>query len=358
MNILIFNWRDIRHPQAGGAESYLHEQAKRWVKAGHFVRWITSAFPDGPAREELDGVDVIRGGGRFGVYLMAVASYFRFGRDADVIIDAENGIPFFTPLFSRKPGVLLIYHVHRNVWFKELPRPVAWIGWFLETRVMPVIYRRRNVVTISASSEREVRELMPRNPLTIVHSGIGSQYVPGVKSELPSIVFLGRLKRYKSVDVLLRAVARLDRDMEVNVIGRGDDEARLKHIATELGLTRTRFHGFLPEAEKIRLTQRAWVAVNPSFVEGWSITNIEASACGTPVIGSDVEGIRDSIVNGETGLLFPYEDDKTLAGLIQRLLEDGGQRDRLAGAGVRHAAAFSWDRSATSFLMALQSSFR
>ncbi len=354
MKILIFNWRDIRHPQGGGAEAYLHEQAKRWVRAGHGVRWITSSFPGAPARESLDGIDVIRKGGRFGIYLQAVVSYFRFGRDADVIIDAENGIPFFTPLFSRKPGVLLIYHVHRNVWFKELPLPAAWVGWFLEIVVMPVVYRWRRVVTISASSEREVRALMPANPLTVVHSGIGEQYVPGPKSKHPSIVFLGRLKRYKSVDVLLRAVARLDPAMEINVIGRGDDEARLKQVAAEVGLTRTCFHGFLPEPEKIRLTQRAWVAVNPSFVEGWSITNIEANACGTPVIGSDVEGIRDSIVNGETGLLFPYGDEEALAGIIRRVMDDELLRQRLAANGRVHAAEFSWDRSAGLFLKTLE----
>lgn len=350
MKIGIFNWRDLKHPQGGGAELYLHEQAKHWAKNGHEVVWFSSAVSGAPSFEIIDSIKFIRRGGKASVYLFAPRYYRKFMKDCDCIIDAENGIPFFTPLFSKKKKILLIHHIHKDVWFKEMKFPLAHLGYFLEMNLMPRIYKKFPIVTVSPSSQKEIRKLFPKNKIDLVYNAISSSYKPSTKSKNPEIVFVGRLRKYKSIDVLLRAVALLDKNVTVNIIGRGDDEARLKKISKELRLSNVVFHGFVSDEKKIKLIQRAWLAVNPSFVEGWSITNIEANACGTPVIGSDVQGIRDSIVEGKTGFLFQYGNEKELSEKINRLLENKKELQKMSKESIAWASRFSWEKSADAFL--------
>ncbi len=348
MNILIFNWRDLKHKQGGGAELYLHEQAKIWAKKGHKVIWITSSI-NGKKQETIDGIKFIRKGGIASLYFFAAINYFKYGKNADIIIDAENGIPFFTPFYSRKKKILLIHHVHKDQWFKQWSFPINWIGYFLETKIMPLIYKNIQIVTVSESSRNEIKKLMD-NKIKIVYNAISKKYRPGKKSKTPEIIFLGRLKRYKSIDVLLKAVSLYDKNLKVNIIGRGDDEGRLRKLTGKLNLKNVIFHGFVSEKKKIKLLQKSWIAVNPSMIEGWSITNIEANACGLPVIGSNVPGIRDSIKNNKTGFLFEYGNYKELADKIEKLLKDGKLRNNMVKQALKWSKNFSWEKSAEKFL--------
>jgi glycosyltransferase involved in cell wall biosynthesis len=355
MRITIFDWRCFRHPQAGGSELYMHEQAKRWAAEGHEIIWITSR-PGGVARRETkDGIHFVRAGGTYSVYLLAVLSYFRSLRP-DVIIDVENGIPFFTPLYAMVPVVLLIHHVHTAVWEREASFVTAKVGAFLESCLMPWIYRRTPIVTVSTSSEEMVSRLFGRHaPIQIVHNGVSERLIPGGKADRPEIIYLGRLRRYKSIDILLHAVARLsDLSLVLHLAGQGEDEPRLRALAEGLGLRNVIFHGYTDESEKIRLLQRAWVAVNPSSMEGWGVTNIEANACGTPVIGSDVPGIRDSISPGKSGVLVPYGDVAAFAVEIRSLIENELLRVEMSRTACEWASRFSWDASASSFMGILE----
>ncbi len=355
MKIAIFNWRDLKHLQGGGAELYLHEQAKRWVKKGHKVVWLTSDVKNSKKHEIIDGINFIRGGGRLSIYFLAALNYFKHARDCDVVIDAENGIPFFTPLYLRKRKILLIHHIHKNVWFKEFKFPISKIGHFLETKVMPKAYRKTKIVTVSESSKKDIKDLMPKNNIDIVYNAISNMYKPGKKSKTPELVFVGRIKKYKSIDVLLRAISTFDKNLKVNIIGRGDDEERLKKISRDFGLKNVVFHGFVSDEKKLELLQKAWLAVNPSFIEGWSITNIEANACGTLVIGSNVPGIRDSIIDNKTGMLFKYGDYKELGEKIKILLDNKKLRVKMEKEALLWAKNFSWDKSADKFLDILKS---
>lgn len=354
MKIAIFNWRDLKHPQGGGAELYLHEQAKRWVNRGHKVRWFTSKVKNRSNEEIIDGINFIRRGSKFGVYLLTPITYFKKMRECDIIIDAENGIPFFTPFFSKKKKILLIHHIHKDVWFKEFGFPLSWIGYLLETKLMPAVYKKTPIVTVSSSSEEEIKKLMPKNKIEIIYNAISKDYKPGKKAYNPEVVFVGRLKKYKSIDILLKSMALVDENLILNIVGRGDDEERLKKIAKKLCLKNVNFLGFVSEKEKIKYLQKAWFAVNPSFVEGWSITNIEANACGTPVIGSNVNGIKDSIKNGTTGFLFEYGNEKELVDKMKILLEDKKLRKRMSKEAVEWSKNFSWEKSADKFLELLK----
>ena len=355
MRIAIFNWRCFRHPQAGGAELYLHDQAKLWAEDGHEIVWYTSR-PSGAARVEVrDGIRFVRAGGTFTVYLRAALNYRREGRP-NVVVDVENGIPFFAKLYAGVPVVLLIYHVHTAVWQKEASWLTARIGRWLEGVAMPRLYRKNQIVTISNSSAAMIDELFgPHGPLDIVYSAINPALKPGAKADAPDVIYLGRLRKYKSVDDLLRAVKQIeDLAPTLHLVGQGEDEPRLRALVQELGLERVVFHGFVDDEEKSRLFQRSWVAVNPSSMEGWGITNIEANACGTPAVGADVPGTRDSISAGESGYLFPHGDVHALAAHLRKLIENQELRHRLERTSLEWASRFSWKESARSFMRILE----
>ncbi len=357
MKILIFSWRDIKHPQAGGSELFVHEIFKRIAKDNE-ITLFCGAFPGCKGNEIIDGINIIRRGNRFSVYPLAWIHYFlSLRKKSDFIVDVENGIPFFTNFFSRKKKVLVIHHIHKDVWQKKIVGPIAPLGSFLELKLMPIIYRKVPIITVSPSSRRELRKLFGGDhPTDIVYNAINKKFKPGKKSKDPAILFLGRLKKYKSIEVLLKAVRLLRKKpffkkLRVDIIGRGEDEERLKKIVKDLEIVnKIKFNGFLEEKDKTRLLQRAWIMVNPSMVEGWSITNIEANACGTPVIGSNVSGIKDSVKDKKTGLLFEYGDAAELADKISFLVGNKKYRQKLSQNAIGWAGNFSWEKSSKEFL--------
>jgi len=322
--------------------------------AGNSVTWITASYAGSREKDTLDGIVIHRAGSRHTVYLHAVRAYRRQQKH-DVIIDAENGIPFFTPLYSRIPVVLLIYHLHRDVWHREYSWLPATIGKFLETRLMPLVYRNKRIVTISDGSKTEIEDLIPRAKVNIVHCGVQENLAPGSKADQPEIVCISRLKRYKCIDLVIRAVSRVQiPSLSLHILGSGDDEQRLKDLADELRLSNVMFHGFVSEAEKLAALQRAWISVNPSPTEGWGITNIEANACGTPAVGARVPGIRDSIVDNKTGLLFEPNNVDDLTQTINLLIRNESLRNSMSKQGIKWAASFSWEKSAGKFFDILQ----
>ncbi len=353
MKILIFNWRDLAHPWAGGAEVFLHQVASRWVKRGHQVSWFCGRHEDQSSHEYVKGIEIIRRGGIYSVYLQAAWHYLVHLRGRfDVLFDSANGIPFFTPLFSATPQVLLVHHVHHEVFFCEMPWHLAHLANALERVGMPLLYRKTPCVTVSESSRLAlVRIGVQEEHISIIHNGVDRVcYRPGPKSERPLIVFVGRLRHYKSVDVAIRAMPELlDTlpNLRFGIVGTGEAEASLQALANELGVTDSiRFYGYISEADKVRLLQQAHVVVNTSMKEGWGLTVLEANACGTPVVAADVPGLRDSVQHGQTGVLVPYGSPGALAQAVAELLLDHNKREQLAQNALAWAARFDWDQSA------------
>lgn len=353
--ILVFNWRDQRHTHAGGAEVYIQELAKRWVAEGsHVTMFCGSDGGNAPRHEEIDGINIIRRGGQYLVYIWAFLYYsIRFRSKFDLIVDCHNGIPFFTPLFTRLPVICVVHHIHQEVFKRHLPKPLAAFACFLEARVMPRAYKYSQYVTVSESTKHEMEDMgmTSAKGIDIVYNGVDLDNLkPAKKSEKPLIVFLGRLQAYKSIDVLINAfsdVIKHTPDAKLVIAGGGDAEANLKQLVHELKLEKSvSFAGKVSEKEKLNLFQHAWVMVNPSMKEGWGITTIEANACATPVIGSDVPGLRDSIVNGQTGELVPYGNVKTLAQHIKKYLADEPRRIATESSACKWAQSFRWDNSA------------
>ncbi len=353
--ILIFNWRDTRHAYGGGAEVYVEEIAKRWVADGHAVTLFCGSDGRSPRHETRDGIRIVRRGGFYLVYLWAVVYYFaRFRGKYDVVLDCENGIPFFTPLYVKEPVVCLLHHVHQDVFFRYLPKPLALLASFLEKKMMPAVYARVPFVTVSHSSKIEMESIgIGKAGIKIVHPGVQlDEFLPADrKTDRPTVLYLGRLKAYKSVDVLLRAFRRviIERpESRLVIAGDGDEIGRLRQLAFEelrLGRDRVEFLGFVDEEKKKSLLQEAWMLVNPSMMEGWGIVAVEANACGTPVIASDVPGLRDSVRNSLSGFLVPYGDAEALAEKMLLLIRDRKLREDMNQCAREWAEHFDWNSS-------------
>jgi glycosyltransferase involved in cell wall biosynthesis len=355
--ILVFNWRDTKHKYAGGAEVYIHELAKRWVASGNQVTVFCGSDGHSPRYEVVDGVHIVRRGGFYFVYIWAFLYYLvKFRGRYDVIVDCENGIPFFTPLYAREKQFLVIHHVHQDVFRKSLVPPFSHVAQFLETSLMPLIYQNVRVITVSPSSKKEILEYeLTQHEIEIIYNGVDVDYfVPGEKSEHPTILYLGRLKKYKSVDVLIRAAQKIFDalpDAELLIAGDGEEYLRLQKLAATLGIAdKIRFLGRVTEEMKAELYRTSWVFVNPSYMEGWGITTIEANACGTPVVASNVSGLIDSVKNPHTGFLVPYGDVDEFADRILTLLTDVELRAKMSEEAVTWAGEFTWDKSATKAL--------
>jgi len=357
MKILIFNWQDIKNPLAGGAEVHLHQIFSRIARMGHSVTLYCSSFPGAKREESIDGLTVIREGGRtlFNFHV-PLRYYFRFRKEHfDVVVDDFNKVPFFTPLFVRKPLYVIVHHLFGKSIFREV-NPFIGIPFYLVELLGIVVVRLFQIplMVVSPSTRDEmVRYGFPPEHLDIVYNCVDHDLHrpdPSLKSSTPLIVSFGRLKKYKSVDHLLRAVALVREripKMQVIVIGEGDYRSSLEALCVQLHISDVvRFTGFVDEREKISELQQAWFAVNTSPKEGWGLTVIESNACGTPVLASDVPGLRDAIKDGETGILYEYGNIGQLAERILELVENRELRMRLSEQAYAWSRKFDWDATA------------
>ncbi len=360
LRVLIINWRDISHPWSGGAEIYMHEIGRRFAENGVDVGWLCQRHKGSSRNELLDGIRVHRVGGRFTLYPSVAISYlFRLRGRYDVIVDCENGIPFFTPLFARVPKVLLVHHVHREIFRRETHPPLRWLGYFLEGKLMPRVYRNTRVVAVSASTRDDLVGLgFKSDQIHIVHNGVVEVTPLDRRAAAePRILCAGRLTSQKGVDVIIRAmpiVLRAFPNAKLDIVGQGPDRTRLERLAWSLKLaTHVRFHGYLPGAARDQLAAQAWVAVCPSAFEGWGVSAVEAGARGLPVVASNVNGLRDSVRDGVTGLLVPHGEPIALAEALVGLLGDPERRAAMSAAGIEWAAAHSWERSTNELRLVL-----
>jgi glycosyltransferase involved in cell wall biosynthesis len=364
VKILLVNWQDRLNPQAGGAEIHLHEVFGRLVQWGHEVTLLTSGFSGGLPRETVDGIDVHRVGRRL-TFGFRAPGYFRRrwkSGSFDVVVEDLNKVPIFMPWFTRTPVVLLVHHLFGATAFQEASPLIAGATWLLE-RPIPRVYRSVTTVAVSPSTAQDLGNRgMKGSEIAIVYNGVDLDFFspdPAVERfPDPTLLYVGRLKRYKRIDLVLRALARLGGEVEglqFIVAGRGDDEKRLRTLSEKLGLRETvRFAGYVDDEEKLRLLRRSWVHVLTSPKEGWGISALEAAACGTPTLASDSPGLRDVVLDGETGILVPHGDLPGLAEGLLRFIRDPTLREGMGQAARRYATQYSWDDSGRQMLGVLE----
>jgi glycosyltransferase involved in cell wall biosynthesis len=357
MKILVINWQDIRNPLGGGAEVHLHNIFSRIAQQGHQVTLLCSSFPGAPPEEIIDGIEIVRRGTR-GLFNFRVPFEYRRlsqSRQFDVVVDDLNKIPFFTPLFVRCPLFGIAHHLFGKSIFVEVAFPVAAYVFLMEWLALRV-YRLCQVpfFVVSPSTRDEfIAKGYPADHLDLAYNCVdnATYRLTGVpKSGVPLVGYFGRLKRYKCIDQLIGAlpgVRRLIPGVRAVIVGEGDDRKRLEDLASSTGVGDiVAFEGFVSEERKVELLQQMWVKVATSAKEGWGLTVVEANACGTPVVASNVQGLRDAVRDHETGLLYAHGDVTDLTKKIVQVLADDDLRERLRMAALAWARSFNWDDTA------------
>ncbi|PWV76062.1 glycosyltransferase family 4 protein [Nocardia neocaledoniensis] len=359
--VLLLCWRDTGHPQGGGSERYLEQVGAQLAARGIKVTLRTAGYPGAPRRERIDGIDISRAGGRFTVYPRAlaaiVAGRLGFGPlrgvRPDVVIDTQNGIPFFAAA-TGVPSVVLVHHGHREQW-PVAGKLVGRVGWWIESRLSPRVHRDNQYLTVSLPSAEELAVLgVDRERIAVVRNGaepVPAGVVPGgddTRATHPRLAVLSRLVPHKQIEDALTAVAALRTrfpDVHLDVIGDGWWAPNLRACADGLGIAdAVTFHGHVDERRKHEILSTAWVHVMPSRKEGWGLAVIEAAQHGVPTIGyRSSRGLTDSIVDGVTGLLV--DDAPALAAAAGDLLADPETRHMMGEKARARAHEFSWEQT-------------
>jgi glycosyltransferase involved in cell wall biosynthesis len=353
VRLLAVNWQDIDNPHAGGAEIHLHEIFERLARRGHEVALLCGGWPGAPSHGTHGGIHIHRVGTRHTFPFLARRYYVDAlaRRGEHVLIEDINKVPLYTPLWGAPRVMALVPHLFGGTAFQEAAAPLAAAVWLAE-RPLARMYRGVPFEAISDSTADDLaRRGVPRETIRVIYPGVhADRYTPeaGVRSPGPLFVYLGRLKRYKGVDIVVRAFARVTHPgARLHIAGTGDHRPALERLIASLDLgRRVSFLGFISEEEKLALLRRAWALAFASPKEGWGMTNLEAAACATPVIASDSPGLRESVVHGETGLLVPHGDVAAMAAAMERIASSPDLVRAMGERARRFAEGFTWDRAA------------
>jgi glycosyltransferase involved in cell wall biosynthesis len=362
VRIVVTNWRDPWHPQAGGAERYAWEMALGLTARGAAVRFVTARAPGQSRRERRDGIEIVRLGGQFTVYPLVAGWLLAHRRSVDVVLDCQNGIPFFTPLVlpRRVPVLCVMHHVHTAQFGVHFPAWMASVGRLLEGPAARLAYRRQACVAVSPSTVTAMRErlrwtgdiyLIPNGspvPVRPPASPPPASPPPGpdpAAVQAPRLAWVGRLVAHKRPELILPLAQR---GFTVEVIGRGPDAKALSAAIGSAGdlAGSVVLRGFLSEEDKQAVVGESLLHLNTSQGEGWGLCVLEAAALGVPTVAYDVEGLRDAVRDGQTGWLV--KDGEDLADVVERAaaeLADPGRRAQVAAACRAWAAQLSWERS-------------
>jgi glycosyltransferase involved in cell wall biosynthesis len=345
LHIVAVSWRDLAHPLAGGAEVLLDRVLSGLHERGHRVTLVCGGPPSQHPYEVVDA------GGTYSQYLRAPAiCTWRF-RDADIVIDVQNGMPYFSPVWRRRPSLCLVHHVHTDQWATRFPRPIASVCRSVERQVMPFVYRNRPFVAISRSTALSLSDIgVQADAITVIESGVDMPRGPsGARSDEPLFLSLNRLVPHKRIDILLEAwrLAQNHIPGRLVVAGGGpllDDVRRQADTIPRVDVL-----GRVDEAEKDDLLARAWAVLSAAHHEGWGMSVLEAAAFGTPSLAVDAPGIRDAVIDGVTGRLVTPRNDAEIPEALARAMEefvmDSNQRQELAAAARQRALDLSWSHS-------------
>ncbi len=354
MKILILNFRDLYNPYAGGSEVVTHEVAKRWVAWGHQVTLFAPTFPGAKAEEEVDGVKIIRRGGRYTVYLQAWLYYRQHLRGQfDVVIDEINTIPFFARFYAGVPVITWFHQLARRVWFYEARFPISLIGYLSEPWHLR-LYRKYPAMAMSISTAQDLLNLGFKR-VWILPEAISVQPVSNLqpKSPEPILLFVGRVVPSKRVHEAVKAMPEILKEFpqtKLWIVGGlrvMPYAAKLWRLVQKLGLTsKVRIYGQVPAASKWEKMKQATLLLVTSVREGWGLVVTEANVAGTPAVVYDVHGLRDSVRNGETGIVCQKNNPQELAKEVIKLLKDRNEYERLRRNAWEWSKEFSWDKTA------------
>lgn len=358
-NILIMSWRGPKHYNAGGAEISVHEHAKAWSRAGFNVTLFTSKIIGLKTAEIIDDIQIIRQGRQiFGVQLYAFLYYLKNRKYIDLVVDNFHGISFFTPFYVFKPKIAFIHEVAKEVWFLNyLYFPLNYVfglvGYLLEPLIFRLVYSRVPFITVSDSTKQDLLAWgIPERNINVIHNGIHTRKVSKdvSKEVIKTLIFLGELSKDKGIEDAICVFSKLliqDKMWQFWVVGKGEVlyGNRIRKLVSKLDLDeKIKFWGFVNEEKKFKLLRRAHILIHPSRREGWGQVVIEAAAMGTPTVGYRVAGLRNSILDGKTGLLSEVNIDD-LTNKIIGLANDNKLYEKFQNNCIKWARQFTWNKS-------------
>jgi glycosyltransferase involved in cell wall biosynthesis len=341
---LILNRRCIKHPERGGAEVYTFELAKALVDSGYSVEWFCSRAENLSHTEDIDGIRFIRKGSEFTTHFYGFL-YAVKNKDC-LIIDEFNGIGFFT--FPLRNSLLLIHQLYDDFWTAEL----GIMGYFLKfvEKVLLFLYRKKSAITVSQSTASDLWRI-GFNKVAIIQNGLDCkplEHAPEKEKTL-TLLYLGRLKKTKKPEDAIKAfkvVSHFIPDAKLWIIGDGPLYSSLKKKYA--ALQSLYFLGYLDNEGKYEYLKKTHFLLVPSIREGWGQVVIQANAMGTPAIGYNVHGLRDSIINGKTGALVG--DFKEMAFKTVEIWSKPQEYELLCRQSIEWARNFSWDKTKKEFV--------
>lgn len=353
MNILILNWRDTKNPRSGGAEIVTLNHAKEWVRKGYNVTWFTSSFKNAKNQEKINGVNIVRRGNFLTVFLFAPFFYFFGGVKFDLVVDEIHGIPFFTPLYVRKPKVAFIHEVADEIWDYMYPFPLNKIGKFLE-RLIFVFYTNIKFMTASNSTKEVLEKLgIKKKNITVIISGLSDKPVNKLpkKEEFPTFIFVSRVVKMKGIEEVVRAyfyILRKTKNANLWIVGDGGEKyvSSLEKMMESYSITtKVKFFGHVSNSKKLELMQRAHLLLHASVKEGWGLVVIEAASQGTPAVVYNVAGLKDSVINGKTGIVISKNTPSEMGRKAIELLNDSKKYKTFQKNGIERAKKLEWKKS-------------
>ena len=345
----MLSWRDPKNPKAGGAERVSEAYLAALKKRGHEVYWFANAFEGGLPAEEINGIQIVRGGGQ-GTSILKARAWYRQQKPFDLVIDQHHGLPWFGPWWCRTRCIAYVHEVLGPIWSAFYPWPISTIGRWQE-RAVQWLYRK---VPFWVGSESTQRALQRRGiaQVTVIHYGIDlvplAELEPKKLEQPLRLIAVSRLAPNKRIDhaiLALKILVQRGIDASLTIVGGGEMESALRQLAAQPELSqRVRFAGRLSEAEKDRELRRSHLLIHTSLREGWGLNVLEANAMGTPAVVYPVDGLVDATWHEQTGLVTREETPQSVADAILSLLPRPDDYQRFRVKACERTASFHWSR--------------
>lgn len=362
MHILVFNWRDPKNPKSGGAELVTMEHAKQWVKKGYKVTWFTSMFKNAKKEEKINGVNFIRKGNSIATYFFAPQFYFLSKETYDIVVDEIHGIPYFTPLFVKKPKIAFIHEIAGVIWDYMYPFPINILGRLLEKYYFK-FYKHVFFWTDAESTKRELSVFgINEKNITVIPCPATNKsltHLPN-KEKKPTYIFVSRLVKMKGVEGVINAfenIVQKQKNAELWIVGGGGNSyvKDLKTIVRKKHLTKqVNFFGKVDEKKKLELMRKAHILLHASVKEGWGLVVLEAASQATPAVVYDVGGLRDSVQHDKTGIVVEENTPQDLANEAMKLFENTKKYKVFQKNCLYWSKSFTWGKSTTQSLQLLE----
>jgi glycosyltransferase involved in cell wall biosynthesis len=363
MNILILNWRDPKNPKSGGAEIVTLEHAKAWTKAGHKVTWFTSEFKGSKREETIEGIRIVRRGNILTVFLYAPIFYLFLKQKFDLVVDEIHGIPFFTPLYVRKPKIAFIHEVAGEIWDYMFPFPINKIGKIIEPLYFKLYKNIRFWTDANSTIDELVKKGIKRNNCTAISCPINHKSLSSLpkKETVPTFIFVSRVVKMKGIEEVIRSffyILRELKDAQLWIVGDGKKEyvEELKEMMKTYSISpKVKFFGRVTEIKKFELLKKAHILLHASVKEGWGLVVIEAASQATPSVVYDVAGLRDSVKNGKTGVVLEENNCKEMAMEAIDLFKDKKRYSSFQKNGLAWAKSLTWENATKQSLKLINS---